>query len=104
MDPFALEKFSQEKSRELPEGFHIQLLSLIGALCWHRHKNIAAQGRKFVLKVRSAVTKAQAKWTDDPDYVAALGELAEDLDPEQMPSVPFTRATWLQNDFQSINV
>lgn len=107
IDPFALEKFSLEKSRELPEGFHIQLLSLISELCRRRYESLASDqnsARKFVADVRHAVNEAQVKWADDSDYVAALNDLCEDLDPEQMFAVTFGKATWLQNAFQSTSV
>lgn len=102
VDPFALKQFSRAPNRELPEGFHVQLLSLIGELCRHRYEMLAPDpARKFIEDVSSAVTEAQFKWAEDPDYVAALNDLREDLNPGLTPAVAFTKATLPPNALQS---
>jgi len=106
IDPLRLKEFSREKSRELPEGIHVQLLLLISELCRRRYEILSddqTQARQFVRDIRKAVEQAKANHPSDENYLAALSDFAENLDSEQLPAMPFSSTSWLESTFDSVS-
>jgi len=108
INPFRLKEFLNEKSRELPAGFHVQLLLLISELCRRRYAYLAktdrSQANNFIREIRSAVDRAKDIHFDDHDYLAALSNFAENLNSEQLPALPFSSAIVLGSTLKSISL
>lgn len=105
VDPFRLKEFARDKSRELPEEFHVQLLLLISELCLRRYEMLSHdrdQAARFVRDIRNAVKEAKVKHSSDHDYLAALSDFAGNLNSEQLPAYPFVSADQLGSTFASV--
>jgi len=105
VDPFRLKEFARDKSRELPEEFHVQLLLLISELCLRRYEMLSHdrdEAARFVRDIRNAVEEAKVKHSGDQDYLAALSDFAGNLNSEQLPAFPFVSADQLGSTFASV--
>ena len=107
IDPFKLREFSRTKSREMSDGFHVQLLLLISELCRHRYDILSADrtaADKFVENIRKAIEQAKFHHSDDQNYLAALSDFAENLESRELPGGPFLSAITLGTTMESVAV
>jgi len=79
-NPHAIRNYWLEEELDLPDGYHLQLLSVVSELVCHRlkAKEVGAQV-KFLERFQTSVSEAQKQLANDAAYVDALGDSANDV-------------------------